>query len=277
MIDPEFAGDHLSASDPYQAVRTAIADKEFDRVVVLAYMGTSALKDLAKKLPNVDAVLGGPTGQVLPPQKVGQVLVSSSTNKGKFLLELTLPVNQLVDAKITEVSADIKESTEQKDNLKTFYKQLAENDFAPEQTQFVSSRLIGAGAHSISGSESCVRCHKLDDNVWHDSKHSHAWASLQTTGAHVDPACQRCHTTGYGFEGGFQTVAMSQQLVNVGCENCHGPSTRHAKDPTIRTPFDAKQSCIACHDHENSPKFEYNEYWTKIVHGPKDSQIPPVP
>ena len=94
-----------------------------------------------------------------------------------------------------------------------------------------------------------------------------SWHSLQTTGAQVDPACQRCHTTGYGLSGGFETIATSQSLVSVGCENCHGPSQQHAAEPTIRTPYVAKEQCISCHDHENSPEFEYDTYWDEIIHG----------
>ena len=172
------------------------------------------------------------------------------------------------DAQIVEVSAKIEESSLQKENLNAFYAKLAKADFAPSQTRFVSTRLIGAASQMIAGSESCVACHKPDNAVWHDSKHAHAWHSLQTTGAEVDPACQRCHTTGYGLSGGFESVATSQSLISVGCENCHGPSHQHAADPSIRTPFVAKEQCISCHDHENSPSFEYAGYWSRIIHGP---------
>ena len=230
------------------------------------------LKELAGKLPDVDAVIGGPTGQVVPPNMVGHVLVGSSTNKGKFLLQMQLPVAGNASAEIIEVSAEIQQSAEQQENLKAFYGQLAEADFSPSQTQFVSTRLAGVQSPKIAGSESCHRCHQPDNAVWHDSAHAHAWHSLQTTGAQVDPACQRCHTTGYGLSGGFQTIAASQSLVSVGCENCHGPSQQHAAEPTIRTPFVAKEQCVSCHDHENSPTFEYAGYWSKIIHGQKTQQ-----
>ncbi|MEL6110560.1 MAG: multiheme c-type cytochrome, partial [Planctomycetota bacterium] len=86
--------------------------------------------------------------------------------------------------------------------------------------------------------------------------------------AQVDPACQRCHTTGYGRDGGFFSHRDSTGLVNVGCENCHGPSSRHVARPTVKTPYEARAQCIQCHDHENSPSFEYDAFWKKITHGP---------
>ncbi len=269
VVDPKLVGDDLQAVDPYRSIYDAIRGLEVDRIIVLAYMEAPALKDLAKKLPDVDAVLGGPTGQVVPPNMVGHVLVGSSTNKGKFLLQMQLPPSGNASAEIVEVSSDIDESSDQQENLQSFYAKLGEADFAPTDTQFVSTRLVGAAKQKIAGSGSCHRCHQADNAVWHDSNHAHAWRSLQSTGAQVDPACQRCHTTGYGLSGGFQSIAASQSLVSVGCENCHGPSHEHAAEPTIRTPFVAKEQCVTCHDHENSPTFEYAGYWSEIIHGNK--------
>ena len=53
----------------------------------------------------------------------------------------------------------------------------------------------------------------------------------------------------------------------VGCENCHGPSAAHVANPKTRTPFTAADQCVRCHDQENSPKFNYAEYWPRVKHG----------
>jgi hypothetical protein len=84
---------------------------------------------------------------------------------------------------------------------------------------------------------------------------------------HVDNYCMQCHTTGFGLPGGFVSRTSSPQLVNVGCESCHGPSQAHVEKPKIRTPFAAADQCIRCHDHENSPEFVYAAYWPRIRHG----------
>lgn len=267
VVDPSLVDAPLTANDPYQSIFALLPGLESDRVIVLAYMDEPLLRELARKLPDVDAVIGGPTGQVVPPSQVGHVLVSSSTNKGKFILRLDMKPETSLSAKVIEVSSDIEMASRQQENLKQFYDTLGERDFSPNQTQFVSRRIAGANKNAIAGNESCLNCHQVDDSVWSHSKHSHAWASLQLTGAQVDPACQRCHTTGYGDEGGFRTAKRSGSLVNVGCENCHGPSAQHVADPRKKTPYVASQQCIRCHDHENSPKFDYDGYWAKIIHG----------
>ncbi|MCO8123252.1 hypothetical protein NHH03_16000 [Stieleria sp. TO1_6] len=273
VIDPELVADPLTAGDPYQSIVSQLPRITADRVIVLAYMDQSKLKALAQKLPDVDAVIGGPTGQVVPPAMVGHVLVSSSTNKGKFLLQMKLRPGHQVDAQVVEVSSEIALSERQEENVQAFYATLGRHDFAPTDTHFVARRIVTTDQPTIAGNETCRSCHQVDDALWHKSKHSHAWSSLQLTGAQVDPACQRCHTTGYGIQDGFVNIATSESRQNVGCENCHGPSANHVADPRIKTPFVAKEQCISCHDHENSPEFNYDIYWSKILHG-KDPSAP---
>jgi hypothetical protein len=96
---------------------------------------------------------------------------------------------------------------------------------------------------------------------------------LVEKGAHVDPYCQQCHTTGYGHDAGFVSVSVSPHLVHVGCENCHGPSSAHVANPKVKTPVHSSEQCIRCHDHENSPEFAYNVYWPKILHGRQQAEI----
>lgn len=276
VVDPDRVGAAVVADDPFEAILRWMPKIKADRIVVLAYLDAPKLRELAKQLPEVDAVIGGPTGQVVPPTFVGSVLVSSSTNKGKFLLQTAWPAlressnasaNIRPTAKVVEVHSQLPLADRQQDNLTAFYAELHKTDFAPDQTTFISNRLVRDDAPKIAGSDSCAACHQVDDSVWHDSRHIHAWSALQQTGAHVDPACQRCHTTGYGDPGGFVSHQASTQRFNVGCENCHGPSSLHVANVTTRTPYDAKQQCIQCHDHENSPTFDFDSYWNKIKHG----------
>ena len=64
-------------------------------------------------------------------------------------------------------------------------------------------------------------------------------------------------------------MGRSPGLREVGCENCHGPSREHVREPKIHTGYfaQAANQCIACHDRENSPQFEFDAYWAKIRHG----------
>jgi hypothetical protein len=161
---------------------------------------------------------------------------------------------------LPEVSAQVS-------NLEQYYAALAERDFTAQEAGLLTNLALDREGYSIAGSAACVNCHKRDDQVWHNSKHSHAWNVLEIKNAQFDPHCQQCHTTGYGIANGFVNVASSNALVHVGCENCHGPSQSHVDNPRTKTPFLAKEQCVRCHDHENSPTFMIDTYWSKIIHG----------
>jgi hypothetical protein len=274
-IDPGLVtNDAWIAREPVSAILEALGDTQADLTVVLAYFDEAGLRALAESLPEVDFIVGGPTGQAMKPATVGPVAVLSATNKGKYLARIKLSPGE-GDRFVTdeigplEVTSDLAEDSAQMENLRQYYTSLGKRDFTVAEAALFSTSQRPAADYRIAGSQACAACHAEDDRVWHASKHSHAWEVLVARGAHVDPFCQQCHTTGYGHDGGFASVIQSPQLVHVGCENCHGPSSAHVADPKIKTPFLARERCIECHDHENSPNFVYDEYWPKIHHGEK--------
>lgn len=260
-------------ADPKQAILSEIAESRADMRVLLAYAEETELIDLAKSIPELSFVIGGPTGQTLPPRRYGRVIVSSATNKGKYLVSAKLfgtPEQRLEGTKIIEVSSELPQNPKQDSNLDRFYQLLQQKDFPASVTGVQTARVPqGVKDYEIAGSDSCLKCHELDQHVWLGSHHSHAFASIEKSKAHFEPACQACHTTGYALPGGFETVASSADRIGVGCESCHGPSLAHVKQPTKRTPFNAADQCRKCHDLENSPKFDYAKYWPKIAHGKK--------
>ncbi len=246
---------------------------QYDSLVVLAYMPEDELVQLAENLPEVDVIVGGPTNQCLVPRRAGPVLLASATNKGKFMVLLygsSSESGARWDGKVVELTDAFADDSRQKDNLNDFRALLAQRNFTPAQTSFTAT--IPATLPDdvgVAGTESCVGCHVEDARIWRASKHACAWRSLMQTGAEVDPYCQRCHTTGYGLPGGFRSVRVPARRVAVGCESCHGPSRAHTDKPEHPTAWrgQAKNQCRRCHDHENSPRFEFDAYWDQIRHG----------
>jgi hypothetical protein len=115
------------------------------------------------------------------------------------------------------------------------------------------------------GSESCVECHQDFAESWKTTKHSIAFATLEKAGKSKDPECVKCHTVGFGEEGGFLSLKATPGLANVQCESCHGPGREHAADFRPTAPVGA-DTCLRCHTHENSPLFDYEKYFEKIKH-----------
>lgn len=274
VLSPQFAVSGLHVTAPRQAVVEALrgATGRYDAVIVLAYLPEDELRELADTLPEADAVIGR-TRQAIQPKLSGPTLLCSVGRQGKFIARLDAPAPGSAArwaGEIVELGEKIDDDPLQLANLKKFRAELGKRDFQPADTSFVQSSATEPPAgFFVAGSEKCRECHAEDCHTCDKAKHAQAWKSLQQKGAHVDPECQRCHTTGYGQAGGFVSVLRSPKLVQVGCESCHGPSKAHVRDPKIRTPnyAEAKNRCVGCHDRENSPQFAYDDYWAKIRHG----------
>ena len=133
---------------------------------------------------------------------------------------------------------------------------------------------------TYAGDTTCMACHQSQHAIWKDSKHSHAWATLQNdlrdgVAATVDPRCVRCHTSGFGHKDGFGSAALDEAtrwseaspLVNVSCETCHGPGAEHARTASkAAIERGGEYTCLRCHDAENDPGFRYTERWAQINH-----------
>ena len=258
---------------PRTAILNSIetAQKPGDQLVVLAYMPQVELVELAQSLPEVHLFVGGPTGQSMAPQKHGPTTVVSVTNKGKFLATMRLENSAGNSAEwsgeIVEMTEQFVDDAEQLANLQSLYVTYGQKDFAPGDTPFSLPTQFPA-SYAVGGTATCNKCHEEVHDQWTSTTHGHAWQSLEKTGAQVDAACQRCHTTSYGYPNGFASIVDARDLGNVGCESCHGPSKRHANAPETPTGFrgQAKSRCVRCHDRENSPDFAEQTYWEIVAH-----------
>jgi Cytochrome c554 and c-prime len=128
---------------------------------------------------------------------------------------------------------------------------------------------------SYVGAKQCAECHDDEDAQCASHAHSRAWKTLVEAEAREKwpvtsyPECVSCHVVGYGEKSGFVSPKKTKHLLNVTCENCHGPGGKHVASedaadivgkPSVRT-------CTACHNFEHSPRFDYTKYWKKIEHG----------
>jgi hypothetical protein len=181
---------------------------------------------------------------------------------------------------------------------------------ADYQEQLRRDGLEGVGAteqphpsgHKFVGTAKCGECHSQALAVWEKTPHAHATDSIvrPTTGRgdiprHYDPECLSCHVTGwepqkfFPYTSGYLSLEKTAHLKQNGCENCHGPGSAHVAaeegegDPAedtiarlreqMRLPLaggKAKLKCLECHDLDNDPHFNFEEYWPQIEHVGKD-------
>jgi hypothetical protein len=123
------------------------------------------------------------------------------------------------------------------------------------------------GSAHFAGSESCKSCHESAYSWWRKTKHGNAYATLQKVHKEFNLSCVGCHVTGYNQPGG-STVTHVENLIDVGCENCHGAGSLHNAEPhkagliARDTP---EKVCVTCHTHEHSDRFAYDAFKTLMV------------
>lgn len=152
-----------------------------------------------------------------------------------------------------------------------------------------------ASGRAFVGSQACADCHTSATKAYHLTTHSTAWKTLAELDVprHHDPECLSCHVVGwepqkfYPFKTGYLSADLTPLLKDNGCENCHGPGGSHvaaeegtekvsdAEKLLRRTQMHsdlatAEQSCRTCHDVDNSPAFNFADYWESIKHTGKD-------
>jgi len=160
---------------------------------------------------------------------------------------------------------------------------------------------VGTSRHPsgrrFAGSQACADCHSAAYDIWAESGHAKALTTLEEADPRRDhdPECLSCHVVGWvpqkfePYEGGFLSRQETPHLVHQGCENCHGPAAAHAAveagdvvaseverdrlrselTMTIDTPEGRKRTinnCLECHDLDNSPSFDFDEYWPAVAH-----------
>ena len=157
--------------------------------------------------------------------------------------------------------------------------------------------LVGIDQAVYQGVAKCKTCHKKVEQgeqygIWQKTAHAKAYETLagdkaKEYGAAVgidspqeDPACLKCHVTGYGVDPEF--LGKKYKIEDgVGCESCHNAGQNYYKKKTmialvkgeitpesvgLKIPDEA--TCLTCHNDE-SPAFKgfnFEEAKAKIAH-----------
>jgi len=273
-FDPERA--------PIEQVRELFAARPDSRTfnILIANCCDSASIKLIAETGLVDCLICPPEGD--KPQIVGdpnrRPLVISAPRFGKYVGKLRISLDKhTADAKLRFSSVAVNERFRDETALVELYKDYQQLVRMANLLENHPRFPLANGLEYV-GSKSCRPCHSYEYDKWSTKAHASAYKTLEDDGSEYDPECVVCHVVGLDYESGFITKDKTPDLKDVGCENCHGPGSRHLESTDPADLGQPKAPCIQCHTPENSANYAGNEqlYFQKIIHWPEPNAAPDV-
>ncbi|MDE0688557.1 MAG: multiheme c-type cytochrome [Candidatus Poribacteria bacterium] len=212
----------------------------------------------SEQLSNAD-ILISPERMEHRQQTDGPLWVGS-TSEGKTLGFLALWVN--ADGKLSRhhaaqlaLTGDVPEDESVRQLLTDFYQKAAQS--SEHKPLFAEQRLEQDPQNGYVSATACQRCHEQEYLQWSATRHAFAFETLLKKERYFDPNCVSCHTTGFGYQTGFQIGDETSTFKGVQCETCHGPGKQHVGNPKKSNIRSGEETslCLTCHDTKHSPGF----------------------
>ncbi|HEX3659330.1 MAG TPA: multiheme c-type cytochrome [Pirellulales bacterium] len=296
----QVASDDVKFADPVAALEKIVPKlaSAADVRILLAYAPPAESVQLARRFPQFDVVVtaGGADQPPREPRRIehGAMLIELG-HKGMYAIALGLYPDAKHPIRYQRVPLDSRfpDAPEMKALMVAYQQQLRTlgwDGLGLRPTLNPRGTNADDPAGHFVGSEACGRCHKTAFDIWRNTPHAEATDTLAKLNPprHFDPECVSCHVTGWKpqefvpFQTGYASVETTPQLKGNGCENCHGPGGGHvsaeagqdlslrSKQRKVMRVVADDQSCLKCHDLDNSPEFDFSTYWPQVEHKGKD-------
>lgn len=292
----EINNSDVEMADPAARLREVLPKlkERSDVLVLLAHATMDESKRLGEAFPDFDIVVTGGGNPVPPKDKEilpgGNVLVEVG-EKGMDAIVLGIYGDDKIEYQRVPLDSRFEDSLDMKEFMRQYQQQLKADGLAGlgiRQVPHPQATELG----KFVGSKECESCHEESYDVWKKTGHADAWKTLVELEVprNYDPECISCHVIGwhpteyFPYEGGFLSESETPKLIDVGCENCHGPGEKHIEaemgdDAELQKKLqkamvvtkeqaqhDKTRWCLNCHDLDNSPDFNFEEYWPKVEH-----------
>ncbi|MHB8899180.1 MAG: multiheme c-type cytochrome [Thermoguttaceae bacterium] len=286
----------IEMADPQVKLREVLPKLKdgSDLLVLLAHASVEESKALAAAFPDFDVVVTA-GGNPEPPQTMeilpGGTRFVEVGEKGMQAVVLGVYENGKIEYQRVPLDSRFEDSPDMKEYMRQYQQQLKRDGLAGLGIRQVPNPRA-AELGKFVGSKECESCHETSYEIWQDSGHAKAWKTLVELEVPRinDPECISCHVVGwhpteyFPYESGFLSEAETPELVDVGCETCHGPGEKHIEaemgadkdlqkklqQAMVVTKEQAEQDkahwCMNCHDLDNSPDFNFEEYWPEVEH-----------
>lgn len=267
----------LEVLDATSALIDAVAElrQDADVVVVMAHVGIDAATALADAVADtggdIDILIvshGGPL--LLDPLHRGGTIIAAAGLRGQFIgrLDITLDAAGAVAA-VAGGPVMLNESVPDDPALSALYQDyLDQVESAIDDILASIPEEVPPSGGSYIGRAACTSCHPNQSTQWLTTPHAQAFSSLLGVNQEFDPECTVCHTTGFGYLGGFRLLSVTPGLTDVQCESCHGAGAAHVADPQLGYGLTAEATCRTCHEAARFPDWDYATARPQILHTP---------
>jgi hypothetical protein len=263
---------------------------ECDLVILLAFADEPEMRRLARDYYEFAVILGGdvagPTQDII---RENDSMILFTTNEARTVATLDARLTGSGRARLLDPAYDIQllwgnipQHPEILALVEDYRQEIRTTELAVDAPHIVDPNAIPgvATAHAkFVGSATCQSCHPKAHEVWSESGHARAFATLVKSGSDADPQCIGCHTIGFGRESGYRRPMGSESLVDVGCESCHGPGSEHVARYLHGQPNQFRfrplgpGDCTTCHYGEFSRPFDWEKFWPGIAHGKEAEMV----
>ena len=248
---------------------TALRNK-VDILVVLADMDSTPCETLVNEVDGIDIIICGEGNPDTPePKAINGVYIVKPGPEGQHIGKLLIGLdhnNQLknVENRIVPLDGSISEQQEDIQAVLDGYYACLES-FKDILLDIDQTNPPEGG--SYTGYSVCRQCHPDQHEQWDTTAHAEGFASLKERSQDYNPECIPCHTTGFGYTGGFETPDLTSEMEGVQCEMCHGAGAEHSENPSLPLTTITEKTCTEiCHTIDQSPEFDYGAYKDRVLH-----------
>jgi hypothetical protein len=247
------------------------ADMPTFNILILSSSEPETIKSIANAAPFVDCI-------VCPSESDEPIMISNPNQRplafsvgrfGRYVcgLKITAPARVNQPLRLAFKAFAVEENLPKDDSLVKLYEDyqqiVKDRNLLEKHPRFALPDDL-----QYSGSKSCKPCHSYEYEKWSSKAHAKAFSTLEQVNSQYDPECVVCHVVGMDYESGFITQQETGHLINVGCENCHGPGSEHILSAGVTELTEPKSTCLDCHTPEHSGEYAGNEeaFLEKIKH-----------
>ena len=236
-----------------------------DLIIVISHMGYDKDIEFLHKTAGIDILISGHSQVLLEePETINESILLAPGKNGEHLGLLRLEIDSTgniigrTHEMIPLIAENVGESSEVRQLIEEY------DDLLREKLR---RQAIAAGRR-YHGNDFCASCHSSEYEHWKTTNHAAALRILEKMSKADNTSCLECHTTGFGYPGGFVSKEETPELGGIGCEECHRIPLN--TDFTGEKPHKIlpviEKWCTRCHKQPHIIEFDYEKMKKMVEH-----------